>query len=71
LIYGLKQGSRSVSEFFTALKVLWEELEDSKPLINASDARKAEGRVRGINYGYSGSKKPHCVKMVTQWRLTT
>jgi hypothetical protein len=61
LIYGLKQGSRSVSEFFTALKVHWEELEDSKAL----------GRVKGINYGYSGSKKPHCVKMVTQWRLAT
>jgi hypothetical protein len=41
LIYGLKQGSRSVSEFFTALKVHWEEHEDSKALINASDARKA------------------------------
>ncbi|MCH84304.1 retrovirus-related pol polyprotein from transposon TNT 1-94 [Trifolium medium] len=30
-IYGLKQGSRSVSEFFTALKVLWEELEAYLP----------------------------------------
>jgi hypothetical protein len=25
-IYSLKQGNRSVSEFFTALKILWEEL---------------------------------------------
>ncbi|GAU46782.1 hypothetical protein TSUD_351810 [Trifolium subterraneum] len=26
-IYGLKQGNRSVSEFFTALRILWEEFE--------------------------------------------
>ncbi|MCI39428.1 flavonol sulfotransferase-like protein, partial [Trifolium medium] len=31
-IYSLKQGSRSVSEFFTALKVLWEELEAYLPV---------------------------------------
>lgn len=30
-IFGLKQDSRSVSEFFTALKVLWEELEAYLP----------------------------------------
>jgi hypothetical protein len=30
-IYGLKQGNRSVSEFFTALKILWEELEAYLP----------------------------------------
>jgi hypothetical protein len=30
-IYGLKQGTRSVSEFFTALKTLWEELEAYLP----------------------------------------
>jgi hypothetical protein len=140
-IYGLKQGSRSVSEFFTALKVLWEELdaylpvpvcncphkcvcmtgilnvktqhnlirtirfltglndnfdlvrsqillmdplpqinkvfsmviqherqfvstsgglevEDSKVLINASDAKRSQGRGRGSNNSYSGYKKP-------------
>ncbi|MCI14452.1 retrovirus-related pol polyprotein from transposon TNT 1-94 [Trifolium medium] len=31
-IYGLNQGSRSVSEFFTALKVLWEEHEAYLPM---------------------------------------
>jgi len=30
-IFGLKQDSRSVSEFFTTLKVLWEELEAHLP----------------------------------------
>jgi hypothetical protein len=30
-IYGLKQGNRSVSEFYTALKILWEELEAYLP----------------------------------------
>jgi hypothetical protein len=31
-IYNLKQGTKSVSEFFTALKVLWEELEAYLPV---------------------------------------
>ncbi|GAU22921.1 hypothetical protein TSUD_326940 [Trifolium subterraneum] len=31
-IYSLKQGSRTVSEFFTALKILWEELEAYLPV---------------------------------------
>jgi hypothetical protein len=31
-IYGLKQGTRSISEFFTALKTLWEELEAYLPV---------------------------------------
>ncbi|XP_072081180.1 uncharacterized protein [Arachis hypogaea] len=31
-IYALKQGSLSVTDFFTALKTLWEEIENSHPL---------------------------------------
>jgi hypothetical protein len=31
-IYGLKQGTRSVSEYFTLLKTLWEELEAYCPM---------------------------------------
>ncbi|XP_015954604.1 uncharacterized protein LOC107478962 [Arachis duranensis] len=31
-IYALKQGSLSVTDFFTALKTLWEEIENSCPL---------------------------------------
>ncbi|MCI07650.1 retrovirus-related pol polyprotein from transposon TNT 1-94, partial [Trifolium medium] len=31
-IFGLKQGTKSVSEFFTALKILWEELDAYLPM---------------------------------------
>ncbi|XP_016173923.1 uncharacterized protein LOC107616486 [Arachis ipaensis] len=31
-VYGLKQGNQSVTDFFTFLKTLWEELENARPL---------------------------------------
>ncbi|MCI19244.1 retrovirus-related pol polyprotein from transposon TNT 1-94, partial [Trifolium medium] len=61
-IYSLKQASRSVSEFFTALKVLWEELEAYLPvpvcncprkcvcLTGVSNARTQHDLLRSIRF---------------------
>ncbi|XP_047173719.1 uncharacterized protein LOC124841483, partial [Vigna umbellata] len=35
-IYGLSQGTRSVSKFYTALKTLWEELDNYRPFSSCS-----------------------------------
>ena len=35
-IVGLNQGSLTISQYFTKLKILWEELNSYKPLINCS-----------------------------------
>ncbi|KAL1322082.1 hypothetical protein AAHE18_14G170600 [Arachis hypogaea] len=49
-IYALKQGTLSVTEFYTSLKSLWEELVSSRPLPHPS-----QGRGRGRN-GFSSGK---------------
>ncbi|XP_072072018.1 uncharacterized protein [Arachis hypogaea] len=35
-VYALKQGTQSVTDFYTSLKILWEELENSRPLPSCS-----------------------------------
>ncbi|MCH92717.1 retrovirus-related pol polyprotein from transposon TNT 1-94, partial [Trifolium medium] len=77
-LYALRQGSFSVTEYFTKLKGLWEELELSRPIPNCScpvpctceamrNAKKfRDGTVVGKSHGSSSINNIECEEMDTK-----
>ncbi|XP_004512189.1 uncharacterized protein [Cicer arietinum] len=59
-LHSIKQGDKSVSDFFTAWSILWEELEVLRPITDCSCSSSSECSLQKLMLGYRSSEALTC-----------